>query len=304
MGNKNKRRLDEAAGKWFDQTNDDQPFDAFGSTARKTQIGEELYERIWNNIQQKKKISTFYIKIAAAVLIIAATGFGIFQYAQHTAGRKAQLVWTEIHTDHNDYKKITLPDSSVIRMNAASEVRFLSAFDHPAERNIYLNEGYAFFDVSKDAARPFTVYVKGFRVRVLGTAFSISAYKGQPDMKVEVTSGSIKVEQELSSGEVKILAEEMTKDQRLTVNLATTQYKIEKQATGKTVQLTMPQIAKELGNRFNLFVQLNNPENDTSTYAVNLEARSLNEILQTLSEQTGFNYTIVNKQHLIIKPKS
>ncbi|WP_409994887.1 hypothetical protein [Chitinophaga pinensis] len=35
-----------------------------------------------------------------------------------------------------------------------------------------------------------------------------------------------------------------------------------------------------------------------------MEHASLDDILRTLSAKTGFSYTIVNKQHLIIQPKT
>jgi transmembrane sensor len=291
MGEKNKQRQAEA---WFDQTNDALPFDAFGSEEHKIQTGHEIYARIQLDIRRKRQTLFLYMKVAAAILILVALSIPAFRYMNRPP---KQLAWTIIKADTREYKKITLPDSTVINLKSNSSIRFLSAFK---ERTIYLETGEAFFDVKKNAMRPFTVYAKGFRIKVLGTSFNISAYK---DFKIEVVSGKIKIEQDIAPGKVKVLAEELTKDQRLAVNMTTAEYKIDSVITEKASRLTLQQIAKELGDRFNLFVQLNNPGNDTSIYTVVLQNRSLKEILTALSAETGFDYEVINKQHLIIHPK-
>jgi hypothetical protein len=304
------RQIDQQANAWYDQTNDAQPFDAFGSEAHKTQIGNEIYDRIQQDISRKRQRSFLPLKIAAAILVLIINSVFVYRHFRHPAVHETPVMWMTVTSGANELKKVTLPDSSTIHLKSNSSIRYAAAFQTSAERSVQLEEGAAFFDVKKDAGRPFTVHAKGFRIRVLGTSFNISAYKDQPDFKVDVVSGKIRIEQEGISG-TKVLAKEMTKDQCLTVDLATTGYKIEQKAPVTIVkpkavarQLTLQQIGQQLGDRFNLFVQLNNPENDTSTYTVDLTHRSLEEILKTLSELTGFSYTIVNKQHLIIQPKT
>ncbi|MRG44228.1 hypothetical protein GFS24_03840 [Chitinophaga sp. SYP-B3965] len=303
---------DHHANAWYDQINDAQPFDAFGSTARKKEIGNEIYNHIRLDITRKRKRFFLPLKIAAAVLIVMVNSVVVYRYFQHPVVKETPAIWMTVSSGVNEVKKITLPDSSIIQLKGSSSIRYAAAFQAGAERRVELQEGAAFFDVQKDAVRPFTVYAKGFRIRVLGTSFNISAYKDQPDFKVDVVSGKIRVEQEGPSA-TKILAEELTKDECLTVELATTDFKIEKKTNTVSPKpkpvnairrLTLHEIAKGLGDKFNLFVQLNNPDNDTSTYVIDLNHSSLEEVLKTLTEQTTFSYTIVNGQHLIIQPKT
>jgi ferric-dicitrate binding protein FerR (iron transport regulator) len=304
-------RKDKQASDWYDHTNDAAPFDAFGSLARQTEIGNEIYNRIQHDIARKRNRFFLPLKIAAAVLVLVISTVVVYRHFQRPAVDDASIVWMTVSSGANEVKKIRLPDSSIVQLKSNSSIRYAAAFQVGAERSVELQEGAAFFDVQKDAARPFTVYAKGFCIRVLGTSFNISAYKDQPDFKVDVVSGKIRIEQDVASG-TKILAKEMTKDQYLTVDLATTDFKIEKKINAVSPRrkplpviryLTLQQIAQELGDKYNLFVQLNNPDNDTSTYVVDLNRRSLEEILKTLTEQTSFSYTIVNGQHLIIQPK-
>lgn len=304
-------QLDRQAKAWYDQTDDAQPYDAFGSSVRKTEIGNEIYDRIQRNIIYRRNRSFLPLKIAAAVLALIISTMMVYRHFQHPVV-PATPTWTTISSGENEVKNVILPDSSVIRLQGNSTIRYATAFLAGTARHVTLEEGAAFFDVHRDASRPFTVYTKSFRIKVLGTSFNISAYSDRPDFKIDVVSGKIRVEQDGPSG-TKILAKEMAQDQCLTVDLASADYKIvqhtnvvnSKIKPVSTIRhLTLQQIAGVLGDKYNLFVQLNNPDNDTSTYVVDLGQRSLEGTLKTLTEQTSFSYTIVNGQHLIIQPKT
>ncbi len=53
--------------------------------------------------------------------------------------------------------------------------------------------GEAYFQVAKDSARPFIVRVGEAYIRVLGTAFNISAYPDDRIIKTTLESGSVKM---------------------------------------------------------------------------------------------------------------
>lgn len=69
---------------------------------------------------------------------------------------------------------VVLPDGSRVWLNALSSLRFPLSFDKN-ERKVFL-EGEAYFEIKKNTVQPFKVMVKGQEVKVLGTAFNISAY--------------------------------------------------------------------------------------------------------------------------------
>ena len=307
----NSSNQDKQANDWYDSTNDAQSFDAFGSTGRRQQIGNEIYDRITSTISRKRQRTFLSLKVAAVITILIANTVALVAYLRKPAPQKDILTWVSVSTRAGETSTVVLPDSSTVTLKSNSRITYLSAFTRD-ERQVKLEEGEAFFDVRKHALLPFTVHAKGLRIKVLGTSFNISAYSNQPDFKIEVVSGKIRVERDDISG-TKVLAAEMTSDQRLTMNRNTADFKIETRkpapvATHKAApaarSLTLQEIGQALGDRFNLFVQLNNPENDTSVYMVDLEHASLDEIIKTLSAKTNFSYTIVNKQHLIIQPKT
>lgn len=60
------------------------------------------------------------------------------------------------------------------------------------QREIYL-EGEAYFEVTPDAARPFTVYMKDASIRVLGTSFNARSYIGEDYTETALIKGSVEI---------------------------------------------------------------------------------------------------------------
>ena len=95
--------------------------------------------------------------------------------------------------------KAVLADGSQVWLNAASSLRFPTVFAGN-ERRVEIS-GEAYFEVAKDAARPFRVLTvvpdtpghKETLVEVLGTHFNINAYGDDGGMKTTLLEGSVKV---------------------------------------------------------------------------------------------------------------
>ena len=70
--------------------------------------------------------------------------------------------------------RIVLADGSEVWINSRSELEFPSRFTG-SERRVRL-KGEAYFEVAKNATKPFIVEVQDKEVRVLGTSFNVSDY--------------------------------------------------------------------------------------------------------------------------------
>lgn len=113
------------------------------------------------------------------------------------------ISFNTITTPRGGQYRITLPDGSNVWLNAASSLKFPAAFTGP-ERRVELT-GEAYFEIEKDASRPFLVHSGGQTVEVLGTHFNISAYKNDPAVRTTLLEGSVKVT-ERASGKSRILS--------------------------------------------------------------------------------------------------
>jgi ferric-dicitrate binding protein FerR (iron transport regulator) len=100
-----------------------------------------------------------------------------------------QELFNTVTTPLGSSFQMTLPDGTIVWMNAGSSLRYPVRFRE--NRNVELS-GEAYFDVKQDENRPFQVNVGDFHVQVLGTAFNICAYR---DGKMEATlaKGKVKV---------------------------------------------------------------------------------------------------------------
>ena len=82
----------------------------------------------------------------------------------------------------------TLADGTRVWLNAGSSLRYPVHFR--ADKRVVVLEGEAFFDVSHDASRPFTVQVNGTEIQVLGTQFNVNAFG---NVTATLVKGSVKI---------------------------------------------------------------------------------------------------------------
>jgi len=79
--------------------------------------------------------------------------------------------------------RLLLPDGSTVWLNSGSRITYPANFTDSI-REVAL-EGEAYFDVAKDARRPFIVRTSDINIKVLGTAFNVKCYP--EDNKTEAT---------------------------------------------------------------------------------------------------------------------
>ncbi|HJT74183.1 MAG TPA: FecR domain-containing protein [Chitinophaga sp.] len=103
----------------------------------------------------------------------------------------ALLVFNTLTTPRGGQYKLTLPDGSKVWLNAASSIRFPTAFAGQ-ERKVEVS-GEAYFEVAKAASMPFRVVTKGMTIEVLGTHFNVNAYEDDPENNTTLMEGRIKV---------------------------------------------------------------------------------------------------------------
>lgn len=94
-------------------------------------------------------------------------------------------------TPNGGQYQVTLPDGSRVWLNASSSITYPGLFSG-GKREITLR-GEAYFEVTKDAAKPFIVNTELQRVTVLGTSFNINAYTNENLSKTTLLTGSVQV---------------------------------------------------------------------------------------------------------------
>ena len=98
-------------------------------------------------------------------------------------------------TERGQRATLRLSDGTQVRLNVDSRLVLPAVFDTGERREVRL-EGQAYFEVARDAARPFLVHTPRATVRVLGTAFDVQAYADDEEVQVAVTEGEVTLEPE------------------------------------------------------------------------------------------------------------
>lgn len=110
---------------------------------------------------------------AVACLLIATTWFITNWYAQ--VGQTD--LYTEINVPKGQRVNMTLPDGTSVWLSPQSKIKIPNEFNRDS-RTVELN-GEGYFEVTKDAERPFIVKTQQFNIQVLGTRFNVFAYAGK-----------------------------------------------------------------------------------------------------------------------------
>ncbi|TWF38951.1 FecR family protein [Chitinophaga polysaccharea] len=109
-------------------------------------------------------------------------------------GSPAAPVYNTVVTPRGGQYQLTLADGSKVWLNAASSIRFPTAFTG-SERVVEIS-GEGYFQVATNAQQPFRVKVKGnadMEVNVLGTSFNIMAYADEQTITTTLEEGAVQL---------------------------------------------------------------------------------------------------------------
>lgn len=164
---------------------------------RKAEIGAQVLAKLKQEMEKLNEPKVFrlsrtfqWAKIAAAITLISASGLAIWSLSVQKAVPERLLA---ISTAAGENKKIILPDGSEVSLSPSARLLYPQKFKE-GSRTIELTEGEAFFKVTHDERRPFTVKTSnGLYTKVLGTSFRIQSYRATRNIKISVATGKVAV---------------------------------------------------------------------------------------------------------------
>lgn len=127
---------------------------------------------------------------------------GLLAYNRQSSivNRQSSIQYNIITTPRGGKYEVVLPDGTKVWLNAASSIRFPTAFAGK-EREVQIT-GEAYFEVSplpaspgRRGGMPFIVKVNGMEVQVLGTHFNVMAYQDEAAIKTTLLEGAVKVKE-------------------------------------------------------------------------------------------------------------
>jgi transmembrane sensor len=179
-------------------------------------------DKAWQQFTRKKGVSRSvsfrrYWMAAASVLLLLV-GIGTFYLVENN-----RTEWVAITTAPGQMKDVYLPDSTLVSMAGGSTLRY-DMKGYGKERRVVEMSGKAFFRVTRNETRPFSVYTASTEVTVLGTSFQLQEEAASTEVnvftgKVRFSVGGKKDEQviltagmsaswSMEKKEIKVLEEE------------------------------------------------------------------------------------------------
>jgi len=146
----------------------------------------------WNKVNERTKETKVvaleksrfsFLKIAASLLVLSVAGYFIYNSTKTTDSDG-----TELASVTHGVKEFTLPDGSLVKLNANAKLTLSKHFGD-SNRNVIL-KGEANFDIVRNEDLPFVIEAGNSTVKVLGTSFNL-ATEADDGVELDVTEGLV-----------------------------------------------------------------------------------------------------------------
>ncbi|SMO56406.1 FecR family protein [Solitalea koreensis] len=292
---------------WFDSlhTNDSQT--PFGGNEDKDAIKQRIFNNVLERIEESEKdtkpvrtIRLGWLKVAASVLLISAISLISYQYWY---GKKEVIEYVTVTASNGRVMQVTLSDSTNVWLQAGSTLKYPKSFSDTS-REVYLDEGLAFFKVTHNKKKPFIVHTQDINTRVLGTSFVIKSYNQLEDVQVDLLTGKVRV-----SHNSEIIGE-LTPNKRLIYHKASAKAEIEELNTEASANFVRGDVVLQRAGFDELFTTLHNIYGYDFKYDaivvknckfnIRFNTRlKLEEVLEIINGIHPLKYEIKNKEVMI-----
>ena len=216
-----------------------------------------------------------------------------------TVSDEVAPVYNTIETPVGGKYQLNLADGSKVWLNSSSSLRFPIFFSED-NREVEL-KGEAYFEVSKDFKRKFSVRSGIQSVEVLGTQFNINAYSDEKSIKTTLFEGEIRVI-DLKTNDSKLLkpGEQSNVDQSIQVKRIDTQAEIAwKEGYFYFKRADIETVMRQLGRWYGVTTRYegNIPENHFSGSISN--SLTLLEVLEIL-EKSNIHFSLDGKEVVVM----
>ncbi|MBS0031797.1 FecR family protein [Chitinophaga sp. 22321] len=255
--------------------------------------------------------------VAAAASLMVLLGAATVIYLRMAASSK--VVWTTVQTRPGSKTRITLPDGSLVVLNAGSTLAYPSNFAQVGREVKLTGEGY--FDVARMANYPFTIHTTTIDIKVLGTTFNVRAYADESHTETALISGAVEVIVKdagkqhitLSPHQKLLIANTITEKVEKPAPVAHPDNQkplivlesMEKEQTGKLIAETawvenrfvyrnesFLQLIKRMERWYGVTIECHNQSLLEASFTGNVQGESLDQLLGMLKQTKHFEYSV------------
>ena len=224
------------------------------------------------------------------------------------SNKKEKLAYNELTVPYGKKFQITLSDGTEVFLNAGTSFKYPVKFINGTKRQVYLLNGEAYFDVTKDSNHPFIVNMNEMCIRVLGTEFNVSSYPEDPIITTVLVEGSVSLfgknevynDDETSLLKPGHMADWNKSNKEISINsVDTSLYTSWK--NGKLIfkNIQFKNIVKKLERHYNVSIINNNKELGEQYYNASFDIETIEEVLKSFNKSYEIMYTIENNKIII-----
>lgn len=259
-----------------------------------SKLRSSIYNSIKYKTRERKRRKNYrLLSIGFSLLLV----IGLTIYQKHISINNQELTYS---TSNELAKHIILSDGTAVTLSSNSTLIVSNEFNQ-SNREIKLI-GEAYFQVAKDASRPFIISSDNFETQVLGTSFWVK------QNIVEVSTGRVKVSNSLDIENYVILTAEqkvLLKDHRLYKNTLDVFSCISSTSSYLMMNnMTLTQWKQIIEKEFD--IQIHFLEDIISTkefIQADFRNSTLADIVQSVSYMYDFDYRYENKTIIINNTK-
>ncbi len=218
------------------------------------------------------------------------------------------LIYNTLDVPYGKKFQIVLSDGTEVYLNSGSSLTYPVTFHEKGLRNVVLR-GEAYFTVTSDSLRPFTVSTQFLDTKVLGTEFNISSYQDDEHVEVVLVEGSLSVGQNntVDSGALILKPNQLASYSYSNSELSKENVDVSSYIAWKDGVLLFKNedfyhIAKKLERHYDVKIDIKDMQVSQERFTGRFKTETIEEILKAFQRIKGFDYTI-DQNHIKINPK-
>ncbi len=144
-------------------------------------------------VLHKKCRFRYRISVIAIILLMLSLPLWYFRLSlfKPFMQRESNINWISKETEYGQRYTFKLSDGTLVKLNSGSRISYPEIFSDSLRWVEF--EGEAFFEIAKDASKPFLIRSGNIETMVLGTSFNLNSKAEAEKFELAVVTGSVKV---------------------------------------------------------------------------------------------------------------
>lgn len=242
--------------------------------------------------------------------VVAEQTGNILNYEKENSAE--ELAYNILTIPHGKKFQVVLSDGTEVHLNSGTVLKYPIKFIAGINRQVYLLEGEAYFDVAKDAKHPFIVNADDMNIRVLGTEFNVSTYPEDSSINTVLVEGAVSIFDNDKKYD-KANSLELKPGFKASWNKNKNNIFVEEVDTniytgwinGKLIfkNIQFKNILKKLERHYNVTIINNNAKLNKQYYDATFDIETIEQVLNSFNKSYEIEYTIEKNKIIINEPK-